>query len=209
MQINSKPEFRLILLWIAGFYIFYILKNVTILSRYSLMFTPAIILFTGILLNNLHSIFNEKLNRSVVLLYLIIILATNSFILFNTVIPSSNDFAQGFQNTFKKISEIIKEDTSKTNKSVALTDVGIVGTFSQAKVYDLAGLVDSDRFNYPNYAEYVFAKKPDYLILREEAGISEVIPHDVNYKILFQKKVPGFGINSPEPRTVTLYKIFW
>ncbi|MEP0860399.1 MAG: hypothetical protein HRF52_03060 [Ignavibacterium sp.] len=208
-NIILKPELISILLWIIGFYLFYIIKNVTILSRYSLMFVPAIILLMGILLNNLNTILNEKIYRFVLVSYLTIILAINNFILFNTVIPSSNNFARGFQNTFKKISEIIKEDTSVANKSVALTDVGIVGTFSSAKVYDLAGLVDSDRFNYPNYAEYVFAKKPDYLILREEAEISEVIPKNVNYKILYQKKVPGFGINSPEPRTVTLYKIFW
>lgn len=208
-SIIPKSGLISILLWIVGFYLFYILKNVTILSRYSLMFVPAIILLTGILLNNLNTILNEKIYRFVLVAYLFFILTINNFILFNTVIPSSNNFVQGFQNTFKKISEIIKEDTSVKYKSVALTDVGIVGTFSGAKVYDLAGLVDNDRFNYPGYAEYVFAKNPEYIVLREEADISEVIPKNIYYKILYQKKVPGFGINSPEPRTVTLYKIFW
>lgn len=204
-----KPEIISVLFWINGFYLFYILKNVTILSRYSLMFVPAIIILTGILLNNLKVLFSEKLNNFFLLSYLLIILISNNFVLFNTVIPSSNDFVNGFQTTFKQISEIIKTDDTIKNKTVALSDVGIVGTFSNARVYDLAGLVDRDRFDYPNYAEYVSTKKPYYLVLRDEAKITELIPPNISYQILYQKKVPGFGINNPEPRTVTLYKLYW
>lgn len=208
-RFKSNPELILTLLWAAGFYFFYILKNVTILSRYSLMFVPVIILLTAELLNNLKLLVSEKFYRFVVLSYLMLILIINNFILFNTVVPSSNNFVSGFQKTFKEISEIINSDDTVKNKSVALTDVGIVGTFTNAKVYDLAGLVDEDRFNYPEYAGYVLAKRPNYIVLREEAEITEVIPSDISYQILYQRKIPGFGINTPEPRTVTLYKIFW
>lgn len=204
---NSKASVGLI--WIIGFYGYYILKNVTILSRYSLMFVPIIIILTGIFLHNTKSLIAEKLYHNFLILYFVLILTLNNFITFNTVIPTSNNFAEGFQNTFRQIAQIIKNDSTLKNKTVALTDVGIVGTYSGAKVYDLAGLVDEDRFIYKNYFEYVINKKPDYIVLREEANISEVIPQNTNYDILYQKKVPGFGINSPEPRTVTLYKIFW
>ncbi len=207
LTLNSKASVGLI--WIIGFYGYYILKNVTILSRYSLMFVPIIILLTGIFLHNTKSLITEKLYHNFLILYFVLILTLNNFITFNTVIPTSNNFADGFQNTFREIAQIIRNDRTIKNKTVALTDVGIVGTYSGAKVYDLAGLVDEDRFNYKNYFEYVINKKPDYIVLREEADISEVIPQNLNYEILYQKKVPGFGINSPEPRTVTLYKIFW
>ena len=205
----NKQEYILLILWISGFYFFYILKNVTILSRYSLMFVPTIILLTAILLNNLKTIFNQVQYNFVVGFYVIFILLLNNFITFNTIVPSNNNFANGFQKTFKEISEIIKNDNTIERKTVALTDVGIVGTYSTAKVFDLAGLVDKDRFNYNNYYDYVIAKKPIYLVLREEADISEVVMENVQYKILYKKKVPGFGINTPEPRTVTLYKLFW
>lgn len=205
----NKQEYILLILWISGFYFFYILKNVTILSRYSLMFVPTIILLTAILLNNLKTIFNQVQYNFVVGFYVIFILLLNNFITFNTIVPSNNNFANGFQKTFKEISEIIKNDNTIERKTVALTDVGIVGTYSTAKVFDLAGLVDKDRFNYNNYYDYVIAKKPIYLVLREEADISEVVMKNVQYKILYKKKVPGFGINTPKPRTVTLYKLFW
>ncbi|MFN3695384.1 MAG: hypothetical protein ACK4UV_10280, partial [Ignavibacterium sp.] len=207
MTLNSKASVGLI--WITGFYGYYIMKNVTILSRYSLMFVPIIIILTGIFLHNTKSLIAEKLYHYFLILYLVLILTLNNFITFNTVIPTSNNFADGFQNTFREIAQIIKNDRTIKNKTVALTDVGIVGTYSGAKVYDLAGLVDEDRFKYNNYLDYVFSKKPNYIVLREEVDISEVIPQNTNYEILYQKKVPGFGINSPEPRTVTLYKIFW
>lgn len=205
----NKQEYILLILWISGFYFFYILKNVTILSRYSLMFVPTIIFLTAILLSNLKTIFNRFQYNLVLGFYVTSIFLINNFITFNIVVPSNNNFANGFQKTFAEISEIIKNDNTKERKTVALTDVGIVGTYSTAKVFDLAGLVDEDRFNYKNYYDYVIAKKPIYLVLREEADISEVVPESVPYKILYKKKVPGFGINTPEPRTVTLYKLFW
>lgn len=205
----NKQEYILLILWISGFYFFYILKNVTILSRYSLMFVPTIIFLTAILLNYLKTVFNRFQYNLIMVFYLTSILLINNFITFNTVVPSSNDFVNGFQNTFREISEIIKDDNNNERKTVALTDVGIVGTYSSAKVFDLAGLVDNDRFKYKSYYDYVNAKKPLYLVLREEADVSEVIPESITYEILYKKVVPGFGINTPEPRTVTLYKLFW
>lgn len=209
LNLFNKQEYVLLILWISGFYFFYILKNVTILSRYSLMFVPAIIFLTGILLNNLKTVFNRVQYNFVVGFYVIFILLINNFITFNTIVPSNNNFANGFQKTFREISEIIKNDNTIKRKTVALTDVGIVGTYSTAKVFDLAGLVDKDRFKYKSYYDYVNAKKPIYLVLREEADISEVIPGSTSYEILYKKKVPGFGINTPEPRTVILYKLYW
>lgn len=209
LNIFNKQEYILLILWISGFYSFYILKNVTILSRYSLMFVPTIIFLTAILLNDLKTIFNRFQYNLMVGFYVTSIFLINNFITFNTVVPSSNNFVNGFQKTFREILEIIKNDDTDKRKTVALTDVGIVGTYSTAKVFDLAGLVDNHRFKYKSYYDYVNAKKPLYLVLREEADISEVIPESITYKILYKKKVPGFGINTPEPRTVTLYKLFW
>jgi hypothetical protein len=205
----NKEEYILIVLWILGFYLFYILKNVTILSRYSLMFVPIIILLTAVLLSNLKSVLNELQKNIVLSFYLIAIVILNNAVTLYTVVPSSNNFAKGFQKTFKEISQIIKTDKTVQEKTIALTDVGIVGFFSEAKVYDLAGLVDHHRFNYKNYYDYITATKPTYLVLREEADITEVIPQNISYKILYKKRVPGFGINNPEPRTVTLYRLFW
>lgn len=110
------------------------------------MFVPTIIFLTTILLNNLKTIFNRFQYNFVLGFYVTSIFLINNFITFNTVVPSSNNFVNGFQKTFREISEIIKDDNTIERKTVALTDVGIVGTYSSAKVFDLAGLVDKDRF---------------------------------------------------------------
>ncbi len=123
--------------------------------------------------------------------------------------PSVDDFVNGFQNTYKEIASIIKSDSDKSMLSVGVADVGIIGAYSGAKVFDSAGLVDGERFRYKSTLEYYNVKKPDFIILREEDKIENVIPPEIHYEILYGKKLPGFGIKETDERIVTLYRIFW
>lgn len=196
------------LLFLSAFYFYYTLKDVTIISRYSLMFIPLIIIITAIAINLLLD-FKNHFNVSLIVLYSFLVLLIHTHITFTIVKPASDVFVNGFQKTYREIAEIIKNQPDNESKFIALNDVGIVGCYSGAGVYDLAGLVDEDRFNYKSIKEYVEAKKPDYLILREEISYEEVLNSDVESEILFSKEIPGFGINDSEFRTVTLYKLTW
>ena len=204
-------EKRLVLplLWIAGFYIFYIIKDVTVISRYSLLLIPFIIFIVISYLDELQKIIGSKFTYAITALYFVSIVVVFVWMTFTVVKPASDDFVNGFQKTYHHIASIIKEDSRHHNVSVALSDVGMIGCYSGARIYDLAGLVDEKRFDYKSYIDYLAADKPDYLILREEHKLDDVLPSNVYTKILFKKHIAGFGINHANPRTVTLYKLSW
>lgn len=190
------------------FYAYYIVKDVTIISRYSLMFLPFVILIVASMINFL-ALYKAKFNLPLVSGYFVLVLLTHIHITFSIVKPANDAFVSGFQHSFREIADWIKADYSEDYKTVALNDVGIVGCYSGAGIFDLAGLVDSDRFNYAKVKDYIEAKRPDYLVLREDVALSDAIPVNIGNDILYRKEIPGFGINSPEARVVTLYRLYW
>ncbi|MBS4033373.1 MAG: glycosyltransferase family 39 protein [Ignavibacterium sp.] len=198
----------LAIMFFVSFYVYYTVKDVTIISRYSLMFVPVIILFVAALINLLTN-YKSQFNLSLVAIYSVLVLLIHIHITFSVVKPASDLFVKGFQNSYKEIANFIKMDENDDFKTVALNDVGIVGCYSGAKVYDLAGLVDADRFNYENVSDYVKAKNPHYLVLREDVKLTDAIDSNIRTEIIYQKEIPGFGINSLENRTVTLYRLYW
>ncbi len=208
---NTLTKHKLILpfIWIAGFYIFYILKDVTVISRYTLMLVPFIILITVSFLDELHKYLSTSIFKIIILLYFAIIVVVSVWMTFTVVKPASDDFVNGFQKTYREVASIIKENSGLQVASVALSDVGMIGCYSGARVYDLAGLVDKTRFDYKDNREYLDTKKPEFLVLREELKLNDVLPNNVKTQILFRKKIAGFGINHSNPRTVTLYKLIW
>lgn len=211
VQLLERYKFTGILIgafFFISFYVYYTIKDVTIISRYSLMFIPIIILTTASLINLLTE-YKNQFNLSLTAIYFVLILIIHTHITFTVVKPASDLFVKGFQNSYKEIANFIKTDDSVDYKTVALNDVGIVGSYSGARVYDLAGLVDAERFEYKSVYDFIKAKKPTYLVLREEIKIEEALPENISTQILYQKEIPGFGINSLENRTVTLYKVYW
>lgn len=204
-----QNKIRLPLFWMVGFYIFYILKDVMVISRYSLVLVPFIIFIPAAFLNKLHKYLNPKFIHTVVIIYLMAIIINFGLMTVKVVKPASDDFVSGFQTTYREIAEIIKTNSLNQKAGVAVTDIGMIGCYSGARVYDFVGLVDKTRFDYKDSRDYLIAKKPDYLILREESQLNEIVPSYVRTEILFQKRIAGFGINHSNPRTVTLYKLQW
>ena len=205
----KKSNIILPILWIAGFYGYYLLKDVVVLSRYSLILVPFIILIVISLVNNSSLLKNKRIHSIFIIVYFCSILLGYGIMTFKVVKPASDDFVKGFQTTYREIAEIVRRDSGERKTSIALTDVGIIGCYSGAKIYDFAGLVDASRFNYKTSYDYLIAKKPGYLILREEYSEANILPTGVSKKILFQRHLQGLGINHAEPRTVTLYKLKW
>lgn len=205
----KSNKILLILLWTFVFYIFYILKDVTIISRYSLILVPPIILFSAVTFNFFSQNFTAKAMKIVLVLYLTSIVLSYGYLTFNVVKPSNNNFVQGFQKTYKHIASIIRNESKGNNMSVAVSDVGIIGCYSGARIDDLGGLVDRTRFDFNSDKEYISYKKPDFIILRGEANINNILPDNARYKTIFQKYVPGFSINDPATRLISLYKIIY
>lgn len=205
----KEQAITLPILWIAGFYGFYLLKDVTVISRYSLMLVPFIIIIAALLFNFIKDQISEKTKYTILIIYWFTIIFGYGLMTLKVVKPASDEFVKGFQTTYREMASIIKMDSGSRKTAVALTDVGIIGCYSGAKVYDFAGLVDHSRFNYDNSRDYLMAKKPGYVILREDYKPQDILPNRIETEILFRRRLGGFGINHSNPRTVTLYKLYW
>jgi len=206
----KRSEISLFITWIFLFYIYYILKNVTILSRYSLVLLPAVILLTVFLLTKVGEQFEftkKMINLLLVGLVTASLLVHGLFTCF-IVKPDADNFVCGFQHAYKKIASMIAAEGHKES-SVALSDVGIVGVYSGSKIYDFVGLVDKDRFQFSSKRDYFLNKKPQYLILRGEIKLEELKDTSAVFQEIYTTHIAGLGINQRRDLKVTAYKVFW
>jgi hypothetical protein len=205
-----KSEIALFIIWISLFYTYYTLKNVTILSRYSLVLLPVVILLTVFLLTKVVEQFNftQKAKNLLLVGLITASLLFHGLFTYFIVKPDADNFVCGFQREYKKIAAIIAEEGHKES-SVALSDVGIIGVYSGSKIYDFVGLVDKDRFQFSSKHDYFFNKKPRYLILREEIKLEELKDTSVVFQEIYATHIPGLGINQRRSIKVTAYKVFW
>jgi hypothetical protein len=203
-------EFTVMIAWIVIFYLYYILKNVTILSRYSLMLLPPIILI--MLFLYMKVCVQYKLSLSTTNLLLIVLTITSLLVhsLFTVFIikPDADSFVQGFQSEYKKIASILSVE-GHGQGSVALSDVGIIGSYSGLKIYDFVGLVDKDRLYFSNNKSYFMNKKPNFFITRGDVNVVELEDTSISFREIYSAHIAGFGINQKGNVIVTLYKVFW
>jgi len=205
-----RSEFMLITLWIISFYLYYILKNVTILSRYSLVVLPLIILLAVALLTKVCEQYH--LSRKTTNLLLVVVVVTSLLVhgLFTYYIvkPDADNFTHGFQQEYKNIASLFSRE-GYTNGSVALSDVGIIGVYSGLKIYDFVGLVDKDRFHFSSKRDYFINKKPRYLITRGEINLEELRDASVSFQEIYTTQITGLGINQRGNIIVRVHKVFW
>jgi hypothetical protein len=205
-----RSEAVLIIFWIVSFYLYYILKNVTILSRYSLVVLPLIIL----LMIDMFAMVCEqyRLSQRSTNLLLVALVATSLLVhglfTYRIVKPDADNFTHGFQREYKKIASILSAEGCM-NGSVALSDVGIIGVYSGLKIYDLVGLVDKDRLHYSSNRDYFINKKPQYLISHGEMSLEEVKDTSVSFQEIYTTQIPGLGINQRGNIIVHVYRVCW
>jgi hypothetical protein len=71
------------------------------------------------------------------------------------------------------------------------------------------GLVDNDRFRFPNKRDYFLNKKPQYLIVRGEVNLEELKDTSVVFQEMYKTHIAGLGINQKKDIKVTAYKVIW
>ena len=207
---DLKIEIALLIVLFCSFYFYYLAKNVIILSRYALILSPLILILLADILSILINKYSQnivKINKTVFALILLSF-AINMAFTFKYVKPDADRFVSGFQREYSKIAEIIKS-RRESGASIAISDVGIVGAFSGAKIYDFCGLVDKDRFNFKNSREYFFNKKPNYFLTRGEISLSDLDSSNVSFNKIYETTIPNLGITKNEKYLVELYKVEW
>ena len=205
-----RSEVSLFITWISLFYIYYTLKNVTILSRYSLVLLPAVIFLTVFLLIEASEQFGltQKTKNLLFIGLTAASLLVQGLFTFYVVKPDADSFVSGFQSEYKKIASMIAAERHKES-FVALSDVGIVGVYSGSKIYDFVGLVDKDRFQFSSKHDYFLNKKPQYLILRGEINLEELKDNSAVFQEIYSTHIAGLGINQRGDLKVTAYRVLW
>jgi hypothetical protein len=192
-----------------GFYLFYIAKDVIIISRYSMLLIPVTVLILALFLTGLGETNAIPHMKSITLVWCIASLLINLSLTIFLVQPKSNEFSRGFQKKYFKMAQILSMEPNAQDKSVGLTDVGIIGTYSSMKVIDFAGLVDHDRFRFNSLSAYVNYKQPDFIILRGEFKIEDIVSEKVERKLIFSDVLTTLGVADSAERTLQLWKIQW
>jgi hypothetical protein len=205
-----RTESLLLVFWIVSFYGYYILKNVTILSRYSLVLLPPIILLMMISLTRVCDQYRCSQRQVFLLVGLAGALSVmvHGFYTYAIVKPDADSFVQGFQREYKKIASIISSD-HHTEGSVIVSDVGMIGFYSGLRVCDFVGLVDQDRSHFSSERNYFLNKKPHYLISRGEVTLEELRDTSCSFEEIYATQIDGFGINHKGRVSIKVLRISW
>ncbi len=201
----KQKDLGLVVICFFGFYAYYIFKDVIVISRYSMILFPFIIYFTAVTAN--HVLTSSKIKTYLVVCWAVSIIVFNAIFTFMVIKPGTNQFSTGFQSVYMEMAAILKQ--KPPNSSVGLTDVGIIGTYSGLKIVDFAGLVDHRRFNYNTLNAYIEDRKPDFILLRDEYQIENLLPEQIPYTLISHKRIPALGINETKDRNVRLWEISW
>lgn len=201
----DKTNISLFLI-IVAIYGYYVLKNVTIISRHILFTLPVMITLA---IESLTVIdYNSQFKKIVYSLVLGGLLLYSTIFTSVIVYPDAVRVSKGFQQEYRKIARLLYEQPGN-NKSVASSEVGIIGVYSGCKIYDFNGLVDRERFQYSSGEEYVRSKHPDFIITRGEFDISPIAPSEASVEKIYETTFTGMGINETLPVHVTVYAIHW
>ncbi len=170
---------------ILGFYGYYLGKDVIILSRYSIILVPAFAYLAAKI--------SEQIQPRLLASALVSGILFNLIFLSEIVIPDANKFVIGFQNQFKKIAEIINRE-SHQGISVALNDVGIIAYYTNARIYDLAGLTEPNRFKFNKKTDYILDSNPYFIIWRDDFSLIDLNDFLKNYEVVYESSLPSLGI---------------
>ncbi len=208
-QLKGTFESESILLFgfVASFYVFYGLKDVLVISRYSLVLTPPIILVAiELTRKSVRSLgISPRLSQFVLIAMIGASLFYSAAFTWVIVKPDADAFYKGFQTTYSRMAGIL-HDKANANSQVALSDVGLIGVYSGCRVDDLNGLVDKDRFRYATSEEFINSEKPEFLIARGEVDLNKL---RCSLTQIYEASLPGFGINSTHPVEVRMFRASW
>lgn len=212
---SLKPHL-LILGWIIGLPLSYLIRHVNVSDRYLLIIIPFVTIygFVGLLY------INKQIRKiSKILIKIIIILFSLQSILLTFLIIYPHMIT--YNNKDKILKDIAKWFSIHTPEDtiIAIIDIGIMGYYSNRKILDLTGLINLEILKYKankNIDNYLSLVKPNYIVDRNpiENNLIKKNPEKLAFyePILFKKtKVIGFphGFAESEYIGFTVYKVHW
>ncbi|MDI6807389.1 MAG: hypothetical protein QME66_00190 [Candidatus Eisenbacteria bacterium] len=213
----------ILILWLALLPSFYILRGVEVLSRYLAPVLPAVTLLGFLSLESIYDSFRGKAGKAALWATLLAVFAisVNLYILRFEAYPHTKNFSKGMNESLIPIGKWLKSN-SPPLATVAVTDVGAIGYYSDRRVLDLGALVSPHLMDLLREREFDVEKvasdlsfgryeRTDYLVDRSQ--IKERLMNDerlrASLRPVMTGSISGLGITRPTPVFYTLYSIDW
>ncbi len=198
--------------WVIGLIFLYFITQANVVSRYLLMITPLLVIYSFYFVTNwLSDSKLAKYYKFFLIVFTILIVSQNIFFYKYYVKPSIDAFAKGMEECFIPLGTWLKNNTEK-NAVVMVPDIGAIGYFSERKICDAAGLVSNEVLSYKR-SGFTYQDIIENKLYNDVCDVDYVI-HRSNYfndlkdtqlLPIFYKKIEGLGLE--DMRTV-YYKVY-
>lgn len=212
---------RFLLLWVVALPAAYVVLDMQVLSRYMLLVVPFSTVLGFLALEDLANRFSTStLRRTAVLAPALAGLALNVAVYLGVVVAPSRAFSYDLTHRLKDLALYLK-DHSDEDAVVAAVDIGYLAFYSQRRVLDLGGLVDtgtrelSAGHTYEEivhdglYLDLAAYPRVDFFVDRE------LVPNRFHgatlrgyrFEGIRVERVENLGIRKPGPYFYTLYRL--
>ncbi|MDH3214728.1 MAG: hypothetical protein OEN01_00380 [Candidatus Krumholzibacteria bacterium] len=216
------PACRFLLLWIIGLPIAYVVLDVQVLSRYMLLATPFTIVLGYTALEDI--MFRLKTRhsagRAALAVVALVVAIWNTGFYLGVVVEPSRSFSYGLTHELKEVARYLREN-SDLDDVVAAMDIGYLAFYSERRVLDLGGLVDTETNQLrekSTYEEVVHRglyldldgyPRVDFLVDRARVPnrFQDSTINGHRLQSVRVARMDNLGIRSPGPYYFTLYRI--
>jgi hypothetical protein len=200
--------------WCVGLPIYYVLTSTNVVSRYTLVTTPAFIVLSVQLAARAVEVQSFGVaTRRFLIAGALVPLVLNSVLFEWMVKPQMELFATSMKSGFVAFGEWLRQNTPE-NTAVLVGDVGAIGYYSERKIYDAAGLVTPEfiplarnGYNvglFQHESDYRRLRPADYVIIPTSVRDPRWPPH---LKPVFTRPMFGLRMTSKVPTYYTLLKV--
>lgn len=208
----------LMLLWIFGLPIMYVILDFQVLSRYLVPVIPAIVvlglvsarriateLFTG-----------PRARRAALIAFAALVMAQNMVVYEIVVVPSTRGFSAGLRDVLAGMGTWLERNADR-DAVVAAPDIGAIGYYSRRRVLDLGGLItpEINEMRQTIDVERIIEEglylrfEPDFLVDRSEQcdRFADRVIGGALFSPVMRGMVANLGIRKPSPTCYVLYRL--
>jgi arabinofuranosyltransferase len=210
-------------LWLICLPSFYVLRGVEVLSRYLAPVLPVMTLLGFLSLESIYASLRTRAGKASTWAALLAVFAVsaNLYVLRFEAYPHTKSFSRGMNESLIPMGKWLKSN-SAPDATVAVTDVGAIGYYSDRKILDLGALISPQLIGLLREREFDVEKvasdlsfrryeKTNYLVdrspIRERLMNEERLP--ASLRPIMTGSISGLGITNPVPVFYTLYSIDW
>jgi hypothetical protein len=210
---------RLLLLWVVALPFVYGVFGMQVLSRYLLLVVPFTIVLGFVALEDLTHRF-ARFRPAMIAAVALAGVALNVAVYFAAVVGPSRAFSHDLTHRLKDLALYVK-DVSGQDAVVAAADIGYLAFYSERRILDLGGLVDTGTRRLRSEHTYEeIIEQGLYLDLASHPRVDFFIDRDLvpnrfegktlrgyRFESLRIERVSNLGLRKPGPFFYTLYRL--